>query len=799
VRSRLTFLVPLALIFSACSGSGTAGDAGDGGPIPDICNSLPDGGLDRLPDGGLHPECQLALGQQSQCTDPTQGCYYINKAGKQLWLSVDIPASTSSKSLFHLRASYSAPSTPVQLAVNILAADGTTSLATGFDDHQSGKPQPIDIVLPYSVFGSAGTPLLIQCTDSTLRHFDDQSPFQIFVEVLPDPDPNTPGTATPVSFSAPDSSGVSSGTCGGAACTGVISVTGRVDEFALNLPTSSAAHQIFYLNITAPSTSLTPPVAYDLAYQLLDSTGTVVVTDYALSPYQDVDLATARLVDNPPYTLKVFAFMPPNATAPSPGDLRQTYTVVVKVMPDVNPQEQGPTLPNSFQTAAPVNFAAGDLDGAPKTVTGRISYVADNDWYAVSLPASASSTRLHYLITPLTTGGRFASIPPNQPGDRIVEVSSPVIAATSMIAQEICLANPPTTQCPVDLNAPQSALNLQASLCDQGDAGALCLFSERLETPGWDKLSNFEGIVPIPPHPGAAAIYYVDYQSQEGTYADDLDYTVTLWWQSEGPENATGYHWDFSTAIPFSMPVDTGAANFPDPSGVPGASRSGAITLGHLYGKDTSPTDTPVDSIYGPSDYDAIPSTIDTYELDFPAGAAATFPFGATWELQWKLAFDGGTAPMALGLQVAFCDGTIAGDAGCNIVSGSGPTNPNGNGPGLGTIGYDTTPADSWYNYAATYTGDLEPLWDLQSGPGGLTITARPYGCFCMQENFLQSGKFYIQVVGLDRKVYQDVSYTLSTALAPYPQSFGADGGTFSCPINIPMADAGCDFTYMHP
>jgi hypothetical protein len=787
---------------AACSSSGSNPDSGSG-PVPDICNALPDGGLDTLPDGGgLHPECQLTLGEQSSCTDnPSHGCYYIDKAGKQLWLSVDIPASTSPKTLFHLTASYAVPSTPVQLAVNILGANGSTSLATGLDNHQSGKPQAIDVVLPYSAFGTAGSPLYIQCTDASLLHYDDRAPFQIYVETIPDPDPNTPGTPTAVSFSAASGAGVSTGTCNGAACTGVISVTGRVDEFQLSFPTATTPYQILYFDITAPSSTLTPPVAYNLAYQLLDAQGALIATDSALSPYQDVNLATARLIDHPaPYTLKVFAFTPPNATAPSPGDLRQTYTIDLRVLSDVDAQEQGATVNNSYQTAAPVNFAAGDLDGAPKTVTGRLSYVADVDWFAVTLPATANATRLHYKVTPTINGGRFPAIPPNLPADRTVVVTNPIAAATPEIAQEICTANPATSQCPVDINGAPDAVQLQQTLCNQGDAGALCLFSRRLETPpisgndGWPNLKNFEGIVPVQPHPGSSVVYYIDYQSREGTYADDFDYTLTLWWESEGAENAAGYHWDFGTAIPFSMPVDTGGAHFPDPSGVPGASRSGAITLGHLYGKDTNPTDTPVDSIYAPSDYDAVPSTIDTYELDFPAGAAATFPYGATWELQWELTgFNGTTPPLALGLQVSFCDGTIAGDAGCNLLT-IGSFENGGNG-----LAYDTLPSDDWYNYNASYTGDLEPNWDMQTGTNSVTITARPYGCFCMQENFLQSGKFYVQVVGLDRTAYQDVSYTLSTALAPYPQSFGADGGSFTCPLNIPTADAGCQFTYMHP
>jgi len=395
---------------------------------------------------------------------------------------------------------------------------------------------------------------------------------------------------------------------------------------------------------------------------------------------------------------------------------------------------------------------------------------------------------LHYRVTPTNNGGRFPSIPPNQPGDRIVEVMNPVAAPDPISAQEICLAIPSTQQCPTDPNAPQNAIALQQSLCNQGDAGALCLFSERLETPGWDKLSNFEGIVPIQPHAGTT-VYYIDYQSQEGTYADDLDYSLQIWWESEGAENQTGYHWTFDTAIPFPMVVDTGAASFPNPPA--GANKAGKITLGHLYGKDTNPTDTPIDTLYGPSDYDAVPSSVDTYELDFPANAAASYPFGATWELQWTLSgFTGDAgAPIALGLYVAFCNGTIAGDAGCNIVSGGGL------GSGLGTIAYDSTPANSWYNKNASYTGDLEPQWSMTTGPGTVTVTARPYGCFCLENAFLPAGKFYVQVIGLDRKAYQDVDYSLSTALTSYPQPFSADGGSFACPLNIPTADAGCQFT----
>ena len=57
-------------------------------------------------------------------------------------------------------------------------------------------------------------------------------------------------------------------------------------------------------------------------------------------------------------------------------------------------------------------------------------------------------------------------------------------------------------------------------------------------------------IIQIPPTSPQGAIYYLDYQSFGGTYCDDLDYTLTLDWEAEGPENKTGYHSTITTAAP---------------------------------------------------------------------------------------------------------------------------------------------------------------------------------------------------------------------------------------------------------
>ncbi len=122
---------------------------------------------------------------------------------------------------------------------------------------------------------------------------------------------------------------------------------------------------------------------------------------------------------------------------------------------------------------------------------------------------------------------------------------------------------------------PDSQLDLlRISLCGggaSGDGGTLCLLSYRDEQnsalAGFKNLENFEGIIQIPPTSAQGATYYFDYQSYGGTYCDDLDYTLTLDWEAEGPENSTGYHSTISTALPYGTFTDPGTFPFLRPPG----------------------------------------------------------------------------------------------------------------------------------------------------------------------------------------------------------------------------------------
>src|SRR6185436_855850 len=85
----------------------------------------------------------------------------------------------------------------------------------------------------------------------------------------------------------------------------------------------------------------------------------------------------------------------------------------------------------------------------------------------------------------------------------------------------------------------------------------------------------------------------------------------------------------------------------------------------------------------------------------------------------------------------------------------------------------------------------LQTLYDQTMGPSSETVTAKGYGCFCFEPRFVQGGKFFLKVGGLDRNSWEEATYTVKTAFTAYPKSFVAvmgDGGVRSCPA---VNDAG--------
>ncbi len=454
-------------------------------------------------------------------------------------------------------------------------------------------------------------------------------------------------------------------------------------------------------------------------------------------------------------------------------------------MPDLDQNEPD----DNPGQAHPVQFTSLP---SSQMLTGRLAYVGDRDWYAIQIPPTpGNATRLHYKITPTTNGGRYPPILDNRGG--LLPYPDRAIELTNLIASEsACLQD--KVQCPEDplTAAPGSTLDLlHASLCSggvNGDGGALCLLSFRdegnSEPAGFKNLENFEGIIQIPPTSAQGATFYLDYQSYSGTYCDDLDYTLALDWENEGAENDTGYHSTISTAIPYG--TLTAGTMFPDPPAGP----SGTITTGYGYLQNPSydildlTLETPPFDVRGPSDYDAVPSTADTYEVNFPASYVTTPGYGATWELSWDLTGAGGGPAEDLLVQVQYST-LVDSILSCNATGPSGPS-------GLpGAFGYTPGDFDPWWrmvdpNYFTAY---IPPIFGLN----GNTVLAEPSGCFCFNPAFLAAGKFYVTVLGVDRTAWTDTGYTLNMGITTYPQSFTLDGGgsPISCPYTPVFSDGG--------
>ncbi len=763
MRSRRPPALPLSrfaaeglLILALAGCPGKSHGQSDAGGVPDICNSAADATSSAA--------CQLTLGKAAS--------YYLDHAGKQLWLSVTLPATLPPNPLFQLQAGYSAEvGTPVQLAINVLQSNQKTSLARQADDHGAGAPQPVSILIPSPPGGSQ---LFLLATDDSGQAFDDRTPFSITVNVIQDPDPNPTGAPTQLSLSA-GSNGVQT-----AKGTGVLSTPNRVDEFQLTIPQLN--RPILYLSLTAPNQDLTPPVTYLMTYLVDDGQGHVIAEGHMPNRFVPIDLATARLVQaGVTYDIKVFGWSTPGDPTPVPGDTRLTYTLNVELMPDVDPNEPN----DSIGQATPVVFAPGDLDQGPKSLTGRLSYVPDEDWFDVQLPSNGAPTRLHYKLVPGSGPGRFPPLP-GVPVRQLLALD-PVSVPSGTNPVQACETD--ESSCPNDSANLPSIQGLIDAYCET-DGGALCLTSARQEAANFTALSNFEGMLEVPPGGGMSHVYLV-HQDQGQAWADDVPYTLTIEWKSETPDKQGGYYDSFSSARQATLTVDPGGASWPNPP-ANATTLTGAVSVGNGFFVNQDPINGPY-GVHGPEDYDAIPSSLDVYELAFPPYDPTQDALGQSWELSWSIqdTGPGGSRPYDLGLAVEYCDGSDGGTGSCVMVPGMTSADPYA---GLAPLGYTDGPVTSWY------TGQNHvDVWGLSDNGTSATVTAGAQGCFCFEQRFLQGGKFYLEVVGVDRTSYVDSQYQIRMALAPYPESYSPDGGApTSCPVDAGFTDgngnpvAGC-------
>ncbi|MHB8875318.1 MAG: cell-cell cohesion protein MtsF, partial [Myxococcaceae bacterium] len=441
------------------------------------------------------------------------------------------------------------------------------------------------------------------------------------------------------------------------------------------------------------------------------------------------------------------------------------YTVDVRIVDEVDPNEPNDTAATARR--ATVITAVG----ASQTFTGRLGYVPDPDWYQVDLTANAAPTVLYYRVTPAAGGGRFPALPGRS--DRQLKVFREVTGGTLVQNQQDCLNN--QAICPKGyLQGDDYSLLMVEGFCNNGNPPK-CLWANREEHPSFTNFRNFEGAIQVPPH-AAALKYLLVFDDSGNDFADDRDYSLRLEWRAD-PDDAARFAGTVEGTTTLSLP-EVSAAGFPVP-GAGAASFSGTLAHGHgnLLGHDPNRGD----GVRGPLDYDAVPSDVDNFELTLPAVPDGGTGFlDRTWELQWDVQnTDGGVAPYDLALNVTFCDGV---PGACNPV-----------GPAL--LSYVGDPLHSWQN-----DSPYQPIYDRASAGGVTTVTARAFGCFCIEPRFMRGGKLSVKVEAVDRTDFTPLRYTVRTALTAYPQSYGlAAGGTKSCPAPVLVSDGGtgggCQFT----
>ena len=762
----LRFVAPL-LLAAAASGC-MKGEVG--GTSPPLITH-PDLDCNTAPAAVANADCRLQLN-----TEKTE---YIQQSNDKDWWVVNV-GTLPPRAIVHVVAGYKPGAgqdagsfnTAVNFQINVLDSNNGvpgTSLATGVDVHGSNPPTMLDLTFRYT---RSNNDIFLLVQDDTGRKVDNLSPYSVFVEVVTDPDSNetndTPATATPITLSS--SGGGVQGSNGG-----FLATPGDVDYFSI---VAANPNSVMWLDVVQDCTPATcpPPHRYRLEYFLRDPSGAVVATDSStagsLVSQSSMEVATARLLKTTgTYTLQVRGYIDPNnQTVIPPGDLNFKYKVSVIIVPLQDPPEPNDTIDDAKAKPSPDLTLAGP--GSSGTITGRISFVPDPDYYRIRLSgASAVPHLLHYVVTPSNAPARFPKLP--GPKDRLLQVTTEIPAG----AQSECAAGDAGV---CIISAPVSNYNypIATNLCQAPTPQ--CLQSTRYESPdagsnpNLQNLGNFESILQVPPHPGAVDYFFL-FEDEGTNWADDTDYTIFVQWLNE-PDSAE------AVPDPQRGPVTMG-------TGV-AATALGGPSVGFLsYGIGALDTSLGISPITDVKDYDGRGDDVDTYIVDVPVGAV---PADSRLFFQWRIpaATMTTTPPYDLGIRLGFC----VPDAGVDCASIQ--TRTQNGGSQLGLI-YTDNPVTSWWNFAPQATPN-EPAYDrAYSGSpptGNVLTTFRDYACGCLEQRFTGpasgNARMFVSVFPINRTGWLTtyaLPYTVETGwggLGSYPYNFTSvpGGASIACP-----------------
>ncbi|MBI5543476.1 MAG: hypothetical protein HY901_06275 [Deltaproteobacteria bacterium] len=728
--NRAPAFLRLALALTLCAA--LTGCPADPVPGPDASVWLHD--CASLEHASSNPECALPLTEERQS--------YLNTLDTVDWWVLDVPEPLPPRSLLTVVAQYkNITSTPVVLSVNVLQADGRTSLASGVDPRRAssstaGGPGPAQAVGKLTAAGRYYVVVRhdVSADDAAL---DRKNPYTVRAQLDSDPDQNEPNETIAQATAIPLAA------CGGfAQKDGALSVSKDLDFFQFDVAPCAGGRTLLYVSIQAPAS---PGPQIRLNYELSGPAG-VVATDFSDTPMKDQLVATSRLSAPGHYTLRVNAYRSTSDTVEPPGDTSFIYTVKVALFPDLDTNE-GATGNDGSDTAKPTGLTPGQS----ATYTGRFAYVGDYDVYAVT--AGAANSRLHYRFSyPTGTGAAAAQFP-----------AIPTLAPKELTVFTVDKSAQCSTTCAGD-----------PSFVGPWCTGkGQCLKQRRLEDATISALGNFEGTVYLPAGSGTWYVQ-VGFSGAEG--ADDQPYQLAL--DVRPGQEPHGE----------SNPIVVNLDN-------PGA--EGTTVLGWGHGGINRGAPNGLQALpRSPMDYDA-ETQREWFEFRFtPAVRAIPEGDGGTKDvadhralrLQWSI---GAAAGQVAGqrshdvvLHFIFCK-----DAACTERQGV----PGNN---LGEyLGYSSGQTDPWYLGAndAGLAG-MQKSFDFNQDTG--TFKARDALCNCVDgyqgnvpeeeafKSYAGSGVFKVVVEAIGRTSYADSTTRLQLALGSYPIHATDDAGKeFDCPV----------------
>ncbi len=720
---------------------GTEAVCEDAGSLPpDFCNSREEALADTV-------NCRMSITTGGAPNRAPKSGVYISKlldgGVDQDWYSMDAPGGLTPRSLLHVNGGFTAPQSAVNFSINILKESsdgGLLSVLTAINQHGPAAPKPIDVIIPFSDSNAKLFALVADEGASGQVRVDNRNPYSFYMEIIDNPDVNEPNDTVPTPIALAGSPAMGTGT-------GYLATNNDVDLFSFQV--AGAGRQVIYLHILGPDPHPTnPPPPYRVSYTLFDPTDRPIAEGVMANEFLRIDLATARLATmTGTYKLEVKGYKPPNSSLPIKGDLRIQYSVAVQLLPDVDAQEG----PNGNDTAMTAKVITISPNGSLR-LGGKLSYVADEEWFVVTLPSRSSPSTLRYRLTAATGGGRFAPLS-GTPARQIRVLKRVTNGSTAQDRQVACKMS--NADCPRGVDSDPMLVD---ALCMASDPPQ-CLYSQRNEEiPRIPMIRNLVGAIPVVQ--GQASEFLVMFRDEgvgASKYADDRDWTLDLDWVDDPDE----------------------AARLAGPTMI-GLSGTTSVAVGELtygYGKVFEPARWFLQSggLRGLGDYDAFDTDKDLFQFNF-GGAMGD----QAWEISWELlhAADGGTRPAGdIALEFTFC--------------GTGPVPPGGLCAGSQTriFGYNDASLTPWYLPQSASNGTM--LFSKTSTPTSTTIRALPVACTCFSAARTLSGTYFANIAAIDRTENDPIRYRISQRISPYPGSFtGRDGGASTCPAG----DGGCLF-----